>query len=166
VILQSHEIRKNIRAFNGFAFDSGSTEYDKKKATMEKMTKADLTAVAGLLGTEKSKEKTEIITKILDFLLKPADSGRAAPGSKKSKSRKSGTKRRFSGDCYLRRCYVVGKKTTKAKKEKATSKDGGDESKTAASSGSDATSDEDDDEEEEEKPAVEEVCLPFKDFIE
>uniref|UniRef100_A0A914XQE2 DEK-C domain-containing protein n=1 Tax=Plectus sambesii TaxID=2011161 RepID=A0A914XQE2_9BILA len=147
----SHEVRKNIRAFNGFSFGSGSAEYEKKKAAMEKMTKSDLVSVATLLGTEKSKEKSEVATKILEFLLKPADTGRSAPG-KKTKSRKSGTKR---------------KQTPKAKKEKKEKKakkgSSSEEVKTAGSSDSEESSGdeeeeekEDGDEEEEEKPEEEE----------
>uniref|UniRef100_A0A914VU88 DEK-C domain-containing protein n=1 Tax=Plectus sambesii TaxID=2011161 RepID=A0A914VU88_9BILA len=147
----SHEVRKNIRAFNGFSFGSGSAEYEKKKGAMEKMTKSDLVSVATLLGTEKSKEKSEVATKILEFLLKPADTGRSAPG-KKTKSRKSGTKR---------------KQTPKAKKEKKEKKakkgSSSEEVKTAGSSDSEESSGdeeeeekEDGDEEEEEKPEEEE----------
>ncbi|KFM67737.1 Protein DEK, partial [Stegodyphus mimosarum] len=74
-----NEIKKNIRKFCGFAFEKNSKEYERKKATVERLTAPILKHVCEVLDLERSGTKEEIVLRILEFLLNPKDSGKKVP---------------------------------------------------------------------------------------
>ncbi|KAG8202004.1 hypothetical protein JTE90_010375 [Oedothorax gibbosus] len=128
-----NEIKRNIRKFSGFTFAKDSSEYDKLKSRIEKLTGPVLKQICGVCDIERSGLKEEIVKRVLQFLMEPKDSGKAAPKKKtKSKDKKKS-----------------GEKATKnkAKKEKVASSD--DESETANDSVSAKSSDDEKDKKEE-----------------
>merc|ERR1712168_1042786 len=91
---QSHLIKKNIRQFNGFAFEKDTEEYVKKKERLVKMTIPELKLICTFLSLEKSGSKEEVVGRILAFLLKPKDEGKKAPQGKKRRASSTKKKRR------------------------------------------------------------------------
>ncbi|VDN05197.1 unnamed protein product [Thelazia callipaeda] len=85
--------RRNLKKFNGFAFDEKSVDFEKKKIKAMKITNNELTAVARILGLGKNYTKNALVMSILRFLQKPEDKGRKFMSSKRQKrSRKSSGK--------------------------------------------------------------------------
>ncbi|GFY48938.1 protein DEK [Trichonephila inaurata madagascariensis] len=121
------QIKRNIRKFSGFPFEKKSTEFDRKKATVEKLTNSVLKRVCELLDLERSGTKEEIVARILEFLLEPKDSGKSVKTKKKasSKDKKKGSEKKGKNN-----------KKPKSKKEVAS-----DENDSANESESDETSD-------------------------
>lgn len=81
-------VRRNLRKFCGWEFDSGSSDLAKKKAAMDKWTMAGAKSVAGMLGLEKGAKKEDLVDRILAFLAKPVDAGKKLP-KKAAPKRKS-----------------------------------------------------------------------------
>merc|ERR1712212_1360222 len=129
---QSHLIKKNIRKFNGFAFEKDSEEHAKKTERLAKMTIPELKLFCGFLSLEKSGSKEDVVGRILGFLLEPKDEGKKVPQGKKRKS--SSTKRKRKS-----------KKAKTGKKEKRTA------SKTSDSGGESASESEKENKENEEE---------------
>lgn len=69
--LQKHEVKKNLRIFNGFGFDKNSAEFGKKRDMLNKMVSKELKTICEALNVEKSGTKDELIERILEFLLEP-----------------------------------------------------------------------------------------------
>lgn len=88
-------IKKNIGQFNGFPFEKGSDQYKKKEDFLKKLKKDDLKNICGVLDLEKSGVNSELISKIMTFLMKPKSTGKPLPKSK-SKPPKGGKKERSS----------------------------------------------------------------------
>ncbi|GFT70313.1 protein DEK [Nephila pilipes] len=130
------QIKKNIRKFSGFPFEKKSTEFDRKKAVVEKLTTTVLKRVCELLDLERSGTKEEIVLRILDFLMDPKDSGKSVKTKKKAsgKDKKKSTEKKGKNN-----------KKPKTKKEVAS-----DENDSANESASDEASDKEEEEEEEE----------------
>lgn len=131
------QIKRNIRKFSGFPFEKKSTEFDRKKATVEKLTNSVLKRVCELLDLERSGTKEEIVLRILEFLLEPKDSGKSVKTKKKTsgKDKKKGPEKKGKNN-----------KKPKTKKEVVS-----DENDSANESASDETSDKEEEEEEEEE---------------
>ncbi|XP_013417083.1 protein DEK [Lingula anatina] len=127
------EIKKNIRQFSGFPFESDSTEFEKKVASLNKYHIPVLKLICEVLDLEKSGAKDTIVTRIMDFLMNPKDSGRAPPAPKK---RKSSGKKEGKGK----------RKRKSGEKKKENNEDADDED-----DDDDEISDEEEDEEEEEE---------------
>jgi len=111
---QSAHIKKNIRKFNGFAFEADAEECAKKTDKLSKMTMPELKEFCGWLSLEKSGSKEEVVKRILVFLLRPVDEGKKVPQSKskRGRKRKSGSKDKKSK-----------KKLKKAKESSASKED-------------------------------------------
>ena len=60
---QLSTIKKNIRRFNGFAFEKSSADYDKKMLLLVKQVLADLKRICHVLDLEKSGTKEELCTR-------------------------------------------------------------------------------------------------------
>ncbi|KAM4689515.1 protein DEK isoform 1-T1 [Discoglossus pictus] len=88
-------VKKNIGQFNGFPFEKGSEQYKKKEEMLKKFKKSDLKNICGVLDLEKSGVNSELISKIMTFLMEPKSTGKSLPKSK-SKSPKGGKKERSS----------------------------------------------------------------------
>jgi len=130
--------KKNIRQFSGFTFSKNSTEFEKKRAIVEKVKMIDIKKMCELLDLERSGGKEEIIQRLLEFLLSPSDSGKKVPSSKKRSSSGKGGKAK------------ANKGSKKAKKSK--SSDATDESSQEEENGDDEDGEdheEEDDEQEE-----------------
>ncbi|XP_044149641.1 protein DEK [Bufo gargarizans] len=88
-------IKKNIGQFNGFPFEKGSDQYKKKEDMLKKFKKDDLKNICGVLDLEKSGVNSELISRIMMFLMEPKSTGKPLPKSK-SKPPKGGKKERSS----------------------------------------------------------------------
>ncbi|XP_073534933.1 protein DEK isoform X2 [Phyllobates terribilis] len=88
-------IKKNIGQFNGFPFEKGSDLYKKKEDMLKKFKKDDLKNICGVLDLEKSGANSELVSRIITFLMEPKSTGKPLPKSK-SKSPKGGKKERSS----------------------------------------------------------------------
>lgn len=82
------ESKKHLRLFNGFDFDKDSKEYEKKKKSMESISKADLGGVCAILGLNRTEKKDDLIECILAYLIKPEDKGKSVPSSTKRGAKK------------------------------------------------------------------------------
>ncbi|CAH2284436.1 DEK isoform X1 [Pelobates cultripes] len=88
-------VKKNIGQFNGFPFDKDSELYKKKEDMLKKFKKSELKNICGVLDLEKSGVNSELISKIMNFLMEPKSTGKSLPKSK-AKPQKSGKKERSS----------------------------------------------------------------------
>ncbi|XP_026173680.1 protein DEK isoform X2 [Mastacembelus armatus] len=137
-------IKKNLRLFNGFAFDADSEQYTKKRERLLKnshFTNTKLKVVCGVLDLEKKGTHTDLVDRILAFLIAPKNSGKRVPVKKKKKSKK-----KLSGD------DSKAKSKKKSKSKPSSSSSSPKKSKAGSKSKAivmDSSSDEDDDEEDE-----------------
>ncbi|XP_035991523.1 protein DEK isoform X1 [Fundulus heteroclitus] len=93
---KSASVKKNLRLFNGFPFEAGSPEFTKKRTKMLKsynLTNAKLKLVCTVLDLEKKGTQSDLVDRILNFLVAPKNSGKRAPVKKKRRSKK-----KLSGD--------------------------------------------------------------------
>ncbi|KAM8735638.1 protein DEK isoform 1-T3 [Acanthopagrus schlegelii] len=137
-------IKKNLRLFNGFPFDADSEQYTKKREKLLKssnFTNTKLKVVCGVLDLEKKGTHTDLVDRILTFLVAPKNSGKRLPVKKKRKSKK-----KLTGD------DSNAKTKKKSKPKPRSSSSSPKKSKTGSKSKAivmDSSSDEDDDEEDE-----------------
>jgi len=82
-------VRKNLREFKGFDFDSQSVDYKKHLANLTKLKKEQLRSLSAILGLSSSGRNTDLAEKILNFLMKPVDEGKKIPSKKQTKKRDS-----------------------------------------------------------------------------
>ncbi|XP_026041179.1 protein DEK-like isoform X1 [Maylandia zebra] len=135
-------IKKNLRLFNGFAFDADSEQFAKKREKLLKnsnFTNSKLKVVCSVLDLEKKGTHSDLVDRILTFLTAPKNSGKRLLVKKKRKSKK-----KLSGDDPM----VKKKNKTKTASSSSSPK----KSKTGSKSKAivmDSSSDEDDDEEDE-----------------
>ncbi|XP_071325493.1 protein DEK isoform X2 [Trachinotus anak] len=137
-------IKKNLRLFNGFPFDADSEQYTKKRDKLLKnsnFTNSKLKVVCGVLDLEKKGTHSDLVDRILSFLIAPKNSGKRVPVKKKRKSKK-----KLSGD------DSKAKTKKKSISKPSSSSSSPKKSKTGSKSKAivmDSSSDEDDDEEDE-----------------
>nr|XP_015805042.2 protein DEK [Nothobranchius furzeri]XP_015805043.2 protein DEK [Nothobranchius furzeri]XP_015805044.2 protein DEK [Nothobranchius furzeri]XP_015805046.2 protein DEK [Nothobranchius furzeri] len=84
-------LKKNLRLFNGFPFDVDSEQYNKKREKLLKnssFTNTKLKVVCTVLDLEKKGTHSDLIDRILTFLISPKNSGKPVPVKKKRKSKK------------------------------------------------------------------------------
>ncbi|VDM49525.1 unnamed protein product [Toxocara canis] len=96
--------KKELRRFNGFPFDENDVQFQRRKATAQKFSVDDLKNISSILGIERAPVKSDMVTNILSFLLKPKDLGKS-PGllgkrKKGSKKRKRQTKKEQKKGTY------------------------------------------------------------------
>ncbi|XP_078395409.1 protein DEK-like isoform X1 [Cetorhinus maximus] len=84
-------LKRNIRLFTGFSFESGSEQHKKKEEVLKKNPISVLKVICTVLDLERKGTKDEIVSKILNFLMKPKASGKSLPKPKK-KRQKGGKK--------------------------------------------------------------------------
>uniref|UniRef100_A0A8D3E3J5 DEK proto-oncogene n=1 Tax=Scophthalmus maximus TaxID=52904 RepID=A0A8D3E3J5_SCOMX len=86
-------MKKNLRLFNGFPFDADSEQYNKKREKLLKnsnFTNSKLKVVCGVLDLEKKGTHSDLVDRILTFLIAPKNSGKVSAKTKKaSKSKPS-----------------------------------------------------------------------------
>ncbi|TKS82725.1 Protein DEK [Collichthys lucidus] len=137
-------LKKNLRLFNGFPFDADSQQYTKKREKLLKnsnFTNTKLKVVCSVLDLEKKGTHSDLVDRILTFLIAPKNSGKRLPVKKKRKSKK-----KLSGD------DSTAKTKKKSKPKPSSSSSSPKKSKTGSKSKAivmDSSSDEDDDEEDE-----------------
>ncbi|XP_051871488.1 protein DEK [Pristis pectinata] len=88
-------LKKNIRLFTGFSFESGSDQHKKKEEVLKKNPISVLKVICTVLDLERKGTKDEIVSKILNFLMRPKASGKSLP--KPKKKRQKGGKKESSG---------------------------------------------------------------------
>ncbi|ERE77439.1 protein DEK-like protein [Cricetulus griseus] len=90
-------LKKNVGQFSGFPFEKGSTQYKKKEEMLKKFRNAMLKSICEVLDLERSGVNSELVKRILNFLMHPKPSGKPLPKSKKSSSKGSKKERNSSG---------------------------------------------------------------------
>ncbi|XP_034029815.1 protein DEK isoform X2 [Thalassophryne amazonica] len=117
-------IKKNVRLFNGFPFDMDSEQYNRKREKLLKnshFTNTKLKVICGVLDLEKKGTHSDLIDRILTFLISPKNSGKRLPTKKKRRSKK-----KLSGDDAVSKTKRKGRpkprNTSSPKKSKAGSK--------------------------------------------
>ncbi|XP_075069229.1 protein DEK [Mixophyes fleayi] len=90
-------VKKTIGQFNGFSFEKGSDLYKKKEEMLKKIKKSDLKNICGVLDLEKSGPNTELISRIMTFLMEPKSTGKPLPKSKSKPTKGSKKERSSSG---------------------------------------------------------------------
>ncbi|XP_077209163.1 protein DEK isoform X1 [Paroedura picta] len=88
-------LKKNVGQFSGYPFEKGSDQYKKKEEMLKKYRNAMLKSICEVLDLERSGVNSELVTRILNFLMHPKPSGKPLPKSKKTPS-KGGKKERSS----------------------------------------------------------------------
>lgn len=83
---KSTMVKKNIKKFNGFDFKRDSDEYNRKIANVLKMELKQLKSVCEMLDLLKSGSKDEIVSRVVDFLVEPKDSGKPLDGGRPRRS--------------------------------------------------------------------------------
>lgn len=128
------EIKKNIRKFNGFAFEKDSKEYEAKKLGLDRFTNDGLKRLCEIFDLEKKGIRNDLLEKVMAFLMLPKSSGRPAPQPKAKKAEKKKKRKRSKKD------------TEKSNKSKGKSKK---TSETVESEDEEADKEEEDEEKEE-----------------
>lgn len=137
-------LKKNLRLFNGFPFDADSEQYTKKREKLLKnshFTNTKLKAVCGVLDLEKKGTHSDLVDRILNFLIAPKNSGKRLPVKKKRKSKK-----KLSGDDSKASTKKKSKPKPRSSSSSPKKSKSGSKSKAIVM---DSSSDEDDDEEDE-----------------
>ncbi|KAL8182464.1 UNVERIFIED_CONTAM: hypothetical protein K2H54_056861 [Gekko kuhli] len=88
-------LKKNVGQFSGYPFEKGSDQYKKKEEMLKKYRNAMLKSICEVLDLERSGVNSELVARILNFLMHPKPSGKPLPKSKKTPS-KGGKKERSS----------------------------------------------------------------------
>ncbi|XP_015670183.1 protein DEK isoform X2 [Protobothrops mucrosquamatus] len=88
-------LKKNVGQFSGFPFEKGSDQYKKKEEMLKKYRNAMLKSICEVLDLERSGVNSELLARILNFLMHPKPSGKPLPKSKRT-SKKGGKKERSS----------------------------------------------------------------------
>uniref|UniRef100_A0A803SRM1 Protein DEK n=1 Tax=Anolis carolinensis TaxID=28377 RepID=A0A803SRM1_ANOCA len=88
-------LKKNVGQFSGFPFEKGSDLYKKKEEMLKKYRNAVLKSICEVLDLERSGVNSELVKRILNFLMHPKSSGKQLPKSKRAPS-KGGKKERSS----------------------------------------------------------------------
>ncbi|XP_031569628.1 protein DEK-like [Actinia tenebrosa] len=111
---RSTEIKKNIRAFNGFNFEEGTKEYENKKFMVERFTNEGLKRLLEILDLEKKGTREDLKERVFTFLMKPKGSGRTVKSAKK-KAKKSKPKSKGKGEKRKRTSAKVQKSSEQVK---------------------------------------------------
>uniref|UniRef100_A0A7N5K818 DEK proto-onco n=1 Tax=Ailuropoda melanoleuca TaxID=9646 RepID=A0A7N5K818_AILME len=90
-------LKKNVGQFSGFPFEKGSVQYKKKEEMLKKFRNAMLKSICEVLDLERSGVNSELVKRILNFLMHPKPSGKPLPKSKKSSSKGNKKERNSSG---------------------------------------------------------------------
>jgi len=119
------EIKRNIRKFNGFAFEEDTPEYKKKKEFAEKFTIPGLKFVCEVLDLERSGTKSELEKRLMEHLMEPRSSGKPVPGKRKKQSadKKNRKEKRKKVESVKIRLVSKPKKTKKTEKDEKTEDD-------------------------------------------
>ncbi|EFO28267.1 hypothetical protein LOAG_00224 [Loa loa] len=125
--------KRDLRRFNGFAFDEKSADFDKKKATAMKFTNNELHMIGRILGSERGHTKEEAVMNVLHFLQKPEDKGRKITSAKKRRSSSKSTGKR------VKRSRIEGRGNKKSIRK---SKEESSENDDASQSGEESSGDE------------------------
>lgn len=90
-------LKKNVGQFSGFPFEKGSIQYKKKEEMLKKFRNAMLKSICEVLDLERSGVNSELVKRILNFLMHPKPSGKPLPKSKKTSSKGNKKERNSSG---------------------------------------------------------------------
>jgi len=88
-------VKKNIRTFCGYPFEKDSKLYTRVDCMLDKIVMPQLRFILGVLGLEKTGDKTAIKERMLEFLMKPINTNKEiAVKKKKAEKKKSDTKKK------------------------------------------------------------------------
>ncbi|XP_061910766.1 protein DEK-like isoform X2 [Entelurus aequoreus] len=159
-------VKKNLRLFNGFPFPAGSEQYIKKREKLLRashLTNAKLKVICSILDLEKKGTHSDMVDRILTYLISPKNSGKQLPAKKKKRSKKnvSAVKSAAKGkksDAKAVRSSSSPKKSRAGSKSKATVMDSStddeehdEEEKAAAAAGEKSSEKEEESSEKEEE---------------
>ncbi|XP_060553001.1 protein DEK-like isoform X2 [Ruditapes philippinarum] len=143
------ETKKNIRQFSGFPFSKDDKEYE-KRMEMLKSKKFSLTIVKKMmeiLDIPRTGTKNELITRLMEWLEKPTDSGRKVPAPKRKRSAGGDKKKRVR-----KTKKKAGNDVADSDNESEEAADESDDNKDDDGDDDDKKADSSDEEEEEETP--------------
>ncbi|PFX27900.1 protein DEK-like [Stylophora pistillata] len=129
------EVKRNVRKFNGFAFQKDSKEYEAKKLGVERFTNDGLKRLCEIFDVDKKGKRSDLVEKVMDFLMSPKSSEKSAPEPEAKKDEKKKRKR------------PEKEGSSKSKKEKSKKT-----SETVESEDGEENEDDDEEEEHEEEP--------------
>ena len=69
-------LKKNVGQFSGFPFEKGSIQYKKKEEMLKKFRNAMLKSICEVLDLERLGVNSELVKRILNFLMHPKPSGK------------------------------------------------------------------------------------------
>lgn len=116
--------KRDLRRFNGYAFDGNSSEFEKKKVMAMKLTTTEVNSIAKILGSERGHTKEETVMNVLQYLQKPEDKGKKVPTSKKRRSTSKTTKGAKRSKIQKNEKKRSVEKKLKSKEEEKLSADG------------------------------------------
>ncbi|KAK7867042.1 hypothetical protein R5R35_005682 [Gryllus longicercus] len=138
-------LKKNIRKFNGFDFDKDSDQFAKKKQTLLKYDMKSLKELCSIMDLKISLKRDELVETLMNFLLKPEDSGKGAnikPRPKRTARANNKTYSESDDEQEERKSSRRGKKKLASLKEASSEDDDEDDEKDKADK-KDADEDED-----------------------
>jgi len=115
------DVKANLLEFNGIVYDETKTrEYWEKKS--DGLTKITLRQCCAFLGVDPSGNKSEIATRLLDFLEKPKDTGETFdipndPSKKRKTASRGRSRSRSRSKSPSRKKQKTDKRKTKKKKD-------------------------------------------------
>ncbi|KAM8787735.1 protein DEK isoform 2-T2 [Rhynchonycteris naso] len=113
-------LKKNVGQFSGFPFEKGSTQYKKKEEMLKKFRNAMLKSICEVLDLERSGVNSELVKRILNFLMHPKPSGK--PPKKTSKREKPKQKTTTKSKKSVKNANVKKADSSTTKKNQNTSK--------------------------------------------
>nr|CDS26217.1 hypothetical protein HmN_000137000 [Hymenolepis microstoma] len=115
------EVRSNLRKFSGFSFNAKSDEYTRRDAALNKKPVKEIQDALRQLHLEVSGTRTQIVTRLLEFLLKPEASAVKYKG--KLPPSKRGRKSKADSASNNKKTFKSGRKS-KASKESEEEREG------------------------------------------
>nr|CDS24420.1 DNA binding SAP [Echinococcus granulosus] len=117
------EVRSNLRKFNGFSFDRESEEYGKRVQFLNKKPVKEVQNALRQLHLEVSGTRAQLVTRLLDFLLKPVADAVKYKGKLPPSKRKPGAGRKSLSKKEESNKKGTSKKSKKSIKEGETESD-------------------------------------------
>ncbi|KAE8748998.1 hypothetical protein FOCC_FOCC004165 [Frankliniella occidentalis] len=109
-------MKKTIRSFNGYDFDEGSDQWEKRKILLSKVGIKQLKVTCEILGLERSGTVAGLTDKIMQFCLNPTDSGKKPPQPKSKRKSKGGSHKKKADSDSDAKPTRASKRSSKGKK--------------------------------------------------
>jgi protein DEK len=90
-------LKKNVGQVSGFPFEKGSIQHKNKEQMLKKFRNAMLKSIYEFLDLERSGGNSELVKRIMNFLMQPMLSGKPLPKSKNNSDKGSKKENNSSG---------------------------------------------------------------------